>query len=79
MRNSIRRSAGKAGVALDLSPLHVDGAAHSVDDAVELDQETIAHRFHQPAVMLGDLRLEHLAGRPGTARVPSSSAWLRRP
>ena len=37
MRNSIRRSFGDGRVALDHRPLHLDGAAHRVDNAGEFD------------------------------------------
>ena len=48
------------GVALRLLLLHLDGAAHGVDDAGELDQQAVAHGLDQPPVMGGDLRLEDL-------------------
>ena len=46
------------GIALGLGALHFDGAADSIDHAVELDQQTIAHSFHQATVMVSNFGLE---------------------
>ena len=43
-----------AGVALGHRPLHLDGAAHRVDDAAELDQHPVAGGLDDAAAMLGD-------------------------
>ncbi len=48
------------GIALGLGALDLDRAAQRIDHAVELDQQPVAHGLDQPAVMGGDLRLEHL-------------------
>ena len=58
MRNcelAIRR---QLRIALGLGALHVDGAAHGIDHAVELDEQPVAHGLDQATVMRGDLRLE---------------------
>src|SRR6476619_3464030 len=41
--------------------LHLDRAAHRVDDAGKLHQHTVAGRLDDAALMLGDLRIEELA------------------
>jgi len=43
----------KAGVALDHPILHLDGAAHGVDDAAELYETSVAGALHRAAVMHG--------------------------
>src|SRR5438477_152434 len=40
--------------------LHLYGAAQRVYDAAKLDEETVARRFDQSTVMLGDLGVDHL-------------------
>jgi hypothetical protein len=40
--------------------LNIDGAAHDIDNAAELDQQPIPHGFDQPAVMFYDPRREDL-------------------
>jgi hypothetical protein len=51
---------GRQGsIAPGLGALHLDSTAHSVDDAVELDQQPVAHGLNQPAVVFRDLWLEH--------------------
>jgi len=42
------------GVAGDHLPLHLDRAAHRVDDAGELDKEAVAGRFDDATPMLSD-------------------------
>jgi hypothetical protein len=68
------------GIAGDLDALDLDCAARRIHHAAGLDQQPVAHGLDQPAMMRADRRLEHLV-QIGleTARVPSSSAWLRRP
>jgi len=51
------------GIALRHRPLHRDGTAHRIDDAAELDQHPIAGGLDDPAVMLGDLRIDELAAQ----------------
>ena len=61
MRNSMRFSAGDAGVPLGHRPLHLDRAAHRIDDARELDQQAVAGGLDDAAAVLGDLRIDQLA------------------
>ena len=54
MRNSMRAVLRRAGVALGHAALDVDGAAHGVDDAGELDQQAVAGGLDDAAAVLGD-------------------------
>ena len=60
-RNSMRRSGGYAGVALDHAGLHLDGAAHRVDHAAELDDRAVAGALDDAAVMRGDGGIDQIA------------------
>ncbi len=51
---------GDLGIARRHRALHVDGAAHGIDDAGELDQQAVAGGLHQAAAMVGDGGLEKL-------------------
>ena len=44
----------KASVAFDHAVLHLDGAAHSVHHAAELDESAVAGALHDAPVMGGD-------------------------
>ena len=59
----MRLSAGDAGVALGHRLLHLDRAAHRIDDAGELDQQAVAGGLDDAAVVLGDLRIDELAAQ----------------
>ena len=61
MRNSMRLSGRDAGVALGHRLLHLDRAAHRIDDAGKLHQHAIAGGLDDPAPVLGDLRIDQLA------------------
>jgi hypothetical protein len=52
-----------AGVLFGDRLLHLDRAAHRIDDAGKLHQQAVAGGFHDAAVMLGDLRIEELAAQ----------------
>jgi len=41
--------------------LYFDGTAHRIDNAVELDQQPITHRSHDPAPVRGDRRVDEVA------------------
>ncbi len=49
----------QAGIAPGFGALHVDRTAKSIDDAVEFDQQPVAHGLDQPAVVFRDAWLEH--------------------
>ena len=69
-----------ARIALGLGALHLDRAAERVDHAVDLDEQPVAHGFDQSTMVRGDSRLETSCRSAwNRARVPSSSASLRRP
>ena len=48
-------------IAPSHSLLHLDGAAHRIDDAGELGQQPVARRLDDPAAMLGDAGIEQFA------------------
>ena len=60
---------GRPRVALIHAPLHCDGAGDSFDDARELDQDAVACRLDDAALVLGDLRSRSARG-DGSAAVP---------
>ena len=63
------------GVALGHAALHLDRAAHRVDDAGELDQHAVAGGLDDAAAVLGDLGIDKLAAQAfSRSSVPSSSA-----
>ena len=51
----------KAGVALDHAVLYLDGAAHSVDNAAELNETSVAGALHHAPVMHGDGGIDQIA------------------
>ena len=51
----------QAGVALDHAMLHLDRAAHGVNDAAELDDAAVAGALDHAAVMDGDGRIDEVA------------------
>ena len=51
----------KAGVALDHAVLHLDGAAHGVDHAAELNDGSVAGALDHAPVMGGDCRVDQIA------------------
>ncbi len=46
-----------------IAALHLDRAAHRIDDAGKLHQQAVAGGLDDAAVMLGDLRIEELAAQ----------------
>ena len=48
------------GIAPRHAGLDLDGALHGLDDALELDQHAVAGGLDQPAVVLGDRRIDQL-------------------
>jgi hypothetical protein len=66
-------------VALDETVLHLDRAAHRIDDAPELDDCAVAGALDDSAVMGGDGGVDEIAARPAErASVRSSSALASR-
>jgi hypothetical protein len=52
---------GHRGVALYHALLHRDGAGDRFDDARKFDENAAAGRVDNPALMLGDLRVDQFA------------------
>jgi hypothetical protein len=52
---------GQAGVALDHAILHLDGAAHGVDHAAELNKCSVAGALHHAPAVHGDGRINEIA------------------
>ena len=83
MRNSMRWSAGHAGIALGHAALHLDRAAHRIDDAGELHQQAVAGGLDDAAAVFGDLRIDQLApmaleAREGRALVAAHQPRITR-
>ena len=57
-----------AGVALDHPALHLDGAAHGVDHAAELDEAAVAGALDDAPVMRGDGGIDQIAAQPPQPR-----------
>ena len=57
-----------AGVALDEAGLHLDGAAHGVDHAAELDEASVAGSLDDTPVMRVDRGIDQIAAQPPEAR-----------
>jgi hypothetical protein len=53
----------QAGVPLDHAVLHLDGAAHGVDHAAELNEASVAGPLHHAPVMHGDCRIDQIASK----------------
>ena len=53
----------QAGVALDHAGLHLDGAAHGVDHAAELDDRAVAGALDDAPVMDRDRRVDEIAAQ----------------
>ena len=67
-RNSIRRSGGQAGVALDHAVLHFDRAPYRVDHAAKLDDRAVACAFDDSAAMGGDGWIDEVAAQTSQTR-----------
>ena len=57
-----------AGVALDHAVLHLDGAAHGVDDAAKLDEAAVAGALDDASVMRSDRGIDQIAAQPAQPR-----------
>ena len=58
----------KAGVALDHAVLHLDGAAHGVDHAAELNDGSIAGALDHAPIVDGDYRVDQIAAERSQPR-----------
>ena len=58
----------QACVALDEAVLHLDGAAHRVDQAAKLDEAAVAGSFDEAPVMRVDGRVDQIAAQPTEPR-----------
>ena len=58
----------KAGVALDHTVLHLDGAAHGIDHAAELDEVPVTGALDDAPVMRGDGGIDQIAAQPAETR-----------
>jgi hypothetical protein len=58
----------QAGVALDEAVLHLDRAAHGVDDAAELDDRAVARTLDDAPVMGSYRRVDEIAAKAAKAR-----------
>jgi len=59
---------GQAGIALDHLRLHLDGTVHSIDNAPELDQRTIAGPLYHPSIVHRDGRIQEIAAQRSEPR-----------
>ena len=57
-----------AGIALDHALLHVDRAAHRVDDAAELDEAAVAGALDDAPMMRGDCGINQVAAQRAQPR-----------
>ena len=53
----------QAGVALDHAGLHLDRAAHRVDDAAKVDENAVAGALDDAAMMRGDRGINQIAAQ----------------
>ena len=58
----------QAGIALDHRILDLDGAAHRVDDAAELDERAVAGALDDASAMDGDGRIDEVAAQRSKPR-----------
>jgi hypothetical protein len=58
----------QARIAVDHAVLHLDGAAHGVDYAAELDEAPVAGALHCAAMMRGDGGIDQIAPQPAQPR-----------
>src|SRR5271166_3876773 len=56
------------GIAFDEAILHLDGAAHGVDHAAELDEAAVAGALNDTPAMGGDRGIDQIATQPPQAR-----------
>jgi hypothetical protein len=69
----------QTGVALEHSILHLDGAAHRIDDASKLDDGPIAGPLDDAAMMHSDDRVNEIATEGSEPRQDSVLIGARKP
>jgi hypothetical protein len=63
---------GQSGIALDHRRLHLDSAAHSIDNAPELDERAVSRPLDDTSAVHGDGRIDEIAAErpePGQSAV----------
>ena len=75
----MRCSGGSAGVALDHAVLHLDGAAHRIDDAAEFDDAAVAGALDDPTVMDRDRWVDEVAAEGPEASEDAIFVRARKP
>ena len=79
MRRTIAGPPARPRCAAAMRLLDVDGAAHRVDRAAELDQHAVAHQLDDAPAVLGDSGSNSpCAALFSRASVPASSCSIRR-
>ena len=58
----------QAGVALDEAVLNLDGAAHGIDHAAELDKNAVAGSLDNAPAIRGDGGIDQIAAQPPEPR-----------
>ena len=79
MRNSICRFGATSGIAFDHSVLHLDRAAHGIDDAAELDENAVASALNDAPMMHGYGGIDQLAAQRAQPRQRSLLVGAREP
>ena len=69
----------QAGVALDHAVLHLDGAAHGVDHAAELDENAVPGALDDAPVMQSDGRVDEVAAQRPQPRQGAILVRARQP
>ena len=59
----MRRSGGRPALRSTMAVLHLDGAAHRVDHAAELDEAAVAGALDDAPMMHGDGRVDQIAAQ----------------
>jgi hypothetical protein len=79
IRKTMRRYPRHAGVALDESVLHFDGAAHRVDHAAEFDEAAVAGALDHATMMHCDGRIDQIAAQRPESRQDAILVRSREP
>ena len=68
MRNSIRRSSGRPALRSGMAFCNIEGAAHRVDHAAKLDDQSVAGALNHPTVARRDGRIKKIAAQRSEPR-----------